>query len=612
MADGRSDVGVSQDRRNARDSLQRAGISPNRYNQGAERSRVVGIQKRHSMDSNIEGHFRRKHLDFSHSLESDEEDRELEEKHQGCNQVIHCVTKSQEFDPTDKPLLSSTQGISAGSSSPVEHPATSSPSSCCSSCADSTGKSIPLASSGSRANHYENHSLTNQEMVCSGSSIQASAAGASRPMYENLLPCSRSLKNGIRPCNESSLDQAFAQLAKVSASFDKQLDHPPSMALDDDQNRVMRIPARTLQECKTQELNAMLKKIGAHPEQFALDIEQRRQRDAMIDPTPSRLEDFKVHSIAGRGSFSTVYVATRRSDGNQFALKRVKLTGVESEQSKTKSVKEIRVLQSLQHPNIIKCYEHFHTPEGLFIVLEWAVAGDLKRMLKRVRAKQSRFHERVIWNYFAQISCALAYMHEHRMIHRDIKPANVFIMPDGRIKLGDLGLSRALSQATVRAYSKVGTPLYMAPEVLQGAGHDFKSDIWSLGCLLYELAMLHSPFEVGCKTMKSLFTRILRAEYFPLSHTYSDIFHEVVASIFLIDPENRPTAQQILDVAQARVHYYEHGPEVQDDDPVCSLLHQHSRRAFVKNQGTKKGDNQSLDTKAKSLAFGKGIASRSI
>ncbi|GBG32089.1 Protein kinase, putative [Hondaea fermentalgiana] len=409
---------------------------------------------------------------------------------------------------------------------------------------------------------------------------------------------------------EETLDAAFAQLALAADGGLAQLEQPASLALAGEQNRVLRIPGRALHETKTREFAAMLGDIRGDPKRFVREIEARRQRDRECredgevgighasDPrsgdgvdedeekkveekkedessspatdasetsqsttsskSNSRLKAFKVHSILGRGSFSTVYAATKLCDGTKYALKRVRLTGLESDQSRSKSVKEIRVLQSLDHPNIIKCFEHFHAPEGLFIVLEWAVAGDLKRMLKRVRAKQSRFHERVIWNYFVQISCALAFMHERRMIHRDIKPANVFVMPDGRIKLGDLGLSRALSQATVRAYSKVGTPLYMAPEVLQGAGHDFKSDVWSLGCLLYELAMLHSPFEVGCKTMKTLFTRILHAEYFPLSRTYSDRFARIVASILLTEPEDRPSARDVFRLAQERVQYYEH------------------------------------------------------
>jgi len=86
-------------------------------------------------------------------------------------------------------------------------------------------------------------------------------------------------------------------------------------------------------------------------------------------------------------------------------------------------------------------------------------------------------------------------MHSHRVLHRDIKPANIFLTLDGTVKLGDLGLGRFLSDNTLEAFSKVGTPLYMSAEVLKGSGYDAKSDVWSLGCVLYELAMLRSPFK---------------------------------------------------------------------------------------------------------------------
>ena len=103
-----------------------------------------------------------------------------------------------------------------------------------------------------------------------------------------------------------------------------------------------------------------------------------------------------------------------------------------------------------------------------------------------------------IWRYFVQISDAIRHMHDARVMHRDIKPANIFLATHGRIKMGDLGLGRAFSDQTQEAMSKVGTPLYMSPEVLDGRGYEWKSDVWSLGCLLYELASLRSPFKATC------------------------------------------------------------------------------------------------------------------
>jgi len=102
----------------------------------------------------------------------------------------------------------------------------------------------------------------------------------------------------------------------------------------------------------------------------------------------------------------------------------------------------------------------------LFIAVEWAEKGDLKLLIKKGIEEDIPFPERKIWDYISQIAGALAHMHEKRIMHRDLKPANIFIDGGGNLKVGDLGLSRQLSSQTFEAFSRVGTPLYMSPEVL--------------------------------------------------------------------------------------------------------------------------------------------------
>lgn len=114
-------------------------------------------------------------------------------------------------------------------------------------------------------------------------------------------------------------------------------------------------------------------------------------------------------------------------------------------------------MQSLDHPNIIKYFDSFISDNDLVIVFEWAAAGDLKRQLRKALEKGVGFEERVIWKYFSQISDAICHMHERRIMHRDLKPANLFLTLDGTIKVGDLGLSRELSENTFQAHSKVGS-----------------------------------------------------------------------------------------------------------------------------------------------------------
>ena len=123
-------------------------------------------------------------------------------------------------------------------------------------------------------------------------------------------------------------------------------------------------------------------------------------------------------------------------------------------------------------------------------------------------------------------------------------------MEDGRLKLGDLGLGRYLDLQSILAFSQVGTPLYMSPEVLRGEGHDFASDIWSLGCVLYEMAMLRSPFQQKGLTMDRLFLKIVQGDYVPMSAgTYTTQMSSLVDSMLKTDPSARPPIERIAAAA---------------------------------------------------------------
>lgn len=226
------------------------------------------------------------------------------------------------------------------------------------------------------------------------------------------------------------------------------------------------------------------------------------------------------------------------------ALKRISVDMID-DKAREKCLKEVRFLQSLDHPNVIKYYDSFINENDLVIVFEWAAAGDLKRQLRKTIEKQSTFDERIIWKYFSQIADAISHMHDRRIMHRDLKPANIFLTLDGTVKVGDLGLSRELSEHTLQAHSKVGTPLYMSPEVIRGDGYDFKSDIWSLGCLLYELAMLKSPFRQEGLNFYSLFQKISKGDYAKLPNTYSSELQELCYAMLMTDPAQRPEISDI-------------------------------------------------------------------
>jgi tRNA A-37 threonylcarbamoyl transferase component Bud32 len=276
------------------------------------------------------------------------------------------------------------------------------------------------------------------------------------------------------------------------------------------------------------------------------DVEEREEEFR----SNGNINDYVILKPIGKGKFATVYRAKRVADQRPVALKKIHAFEELDEKKRVKCLKEVRLLQSLQHRHIISYMDSFVCDGSLVIVSEWAEAGDLKRQIRKLRQKGARFHEHVIWKYFLQIAEALKHMHSRRVMHRDLKPANIFLTAEADVKVGDLGLGRHFSDETMEAFSKVGTPLYMSPEVLKGKGYGWKSDIWSLGCILYELATLRSPFKEPGLNLYGLFKKIGKGEFEPIPKMFSNDIRQLCNRMISLDVRNRPDADEVCKLAR--------------------------------------------------------------
>ena len=257
----------------------------------------------------------------------------------------------------------------------------------------------------------------------------------------------------------------------------------------------------------------------------------------------SSLNDFKLIKPIGKGAFSVVFLVHRKIDGQIYAMKQIKMSQL-TEKEKKYSLNEIRILASLSHKNIIGYKDAFfdENSKTLNIVMEYADNGDMSQKIKYNLKHGLFFRENIIWNYLIQTLEGLHYIHENNIIHRDLKSANIFLMQDGTIKIGDLNVSKIAKIGM--AYTQTGTPYYASPEIWQDKPYDFKSDIWSLGCILYELCQLKPPFRGT--SLKNLCFNIQRGVYEPIMNYYSQELRIIIDLMLKTDPNMRPTTGQIL------------------------------------------------------------------
>ena len=209
-------------------------------------------------------------------------------------------------------------------------------------------------------------------------------------------------------------------------------------------------------------------------------------------PCPgSSVDDFDIKEELGRGAHGIVHLARSHVDNKLYVLKEINVNNLKKHRRK-RVVSEVLLLRRLRHPNIIQYYTSFVDSGSLYIVMEYANGGDMYSEIKARASKGTPFQEQQVWDYFSQIASGLCYLHSQNIIHRDVKSMNILMKEGNVAKLGDLGVSRIMEnnaegRAIAAEMSRVGTPMYFAPELVKREAYDFRVDVWSLGCLMYTI-----------------------------------------------------------------------------------------------------------------------------
>ena len=293
------------------------------------------------------------------------------------------------------------------------------------------------------------------------------------------------------------------------------------------------------------------------------------------------MERFKIINKIGEGAYSTVYTVKRLEDDKIYALKKVKIKKL-SKKEKTNALNEVRILASIQSPYVIGYRESFidENDETLCIIMEYADDGDLYQKIKLYIKNQTFFMESDIWRIFIQITKGLNDLHEYNILHRDLKSANVFLFKDGTAKLGDLNVSKITTRGL--GYTQTGTPYYASPEVWKDNPYNSKSDIWSLGCVFYELIMLTTPFKG--KTMKDLYEKVKKGEYPPIPNFFSPKFQIIIDRILKIRPEERPDAEEILKMPEIVDKINELGINMKNNNDINNNSNNNENRDKDRNK----------------------------
>ena len=249
------------------------------------------------------------------------------------------------------------------------------------------------------------------------------------------------------------------------------------------------------------------------------------------------LNRYKIVKPIGKGAFGKVFQVQK--DNKYYALKKVSIIYTELTNNKIEEYnKMISILSNINNKYIIKYYQTFIRGDDFYILMEYGGNLNLKQFIANYKNKNKAIEEKTIKDIIKQICLGLKDIHDSNLIHRDLKPENIFVNEDNEIKVGDFGISKILSTNNRYATTKIGTFYYMAPEVVKGDIYNNKADIYSLGCITYELFTLNEYYIDKIIDKKECKINL---------NIYNSKWQKLIELLLESDYHQRPTIKEICD-----------------------------------------------------------------
>ena len=254
------------------------------------------------------------------------------------------------------------------------------------------------------------------------------------------------------------------------------------------------------------------------------------------------IRDYIIKETLGKGAYGVVYKVEKKNTNNIYVIKQISLKGLT-----TKEINEVnqeaKILNLINSDFVVKYYDSFKENNNINIVMEYCDGGDLNDFLIEKKEIGKLLEEDLIWKIFIKITIGLADIHKIKILHRDLKTLNIFLKKDLQIKIGDLGVAKILLKNSF-AKTIIGTPYYLSPEICEEKPYNDKSDVWALGCILYELCTFRHPFEA--KSHGALILKILNNKPDPIDNSYSSDLKNLIFLLLDKNSQKRPSCAEIL------------------------------------------------------------------